>query len=315
MSYKEKYLEYKKKYIKIKKLQLIGGTSTIDSKSILNPNISIVESIFDLNNFIIVQVSNNIYHIFTKIDNKICLELKIEHNFIYITNLYKNNIISGTNRMKLVEQLALIIPEIKFIKLSDDSYLIYCGIKINLGLFRILSKYESWYNSLGYIYDTFSQDKEINTNILQMTLNDFLHLCKETINKNIIKENNINELTIKLDKFKKDKEKQIERKMQIMLETIENFENEIKSSKDTIQSQILQNEQNYSNLIADNLFLINKDTITHIFFSEIYDSMKTEKELNCSINILKYNWLQKILLFIDTSNLIKYNHNLYKQIK
>jgi hypothetical protein len=43
--------------------------------------------------------------------------------------------------------------------------------------------------------------------------------------------------------------------------------------------------------------------------------MKTEKELNCSINILKYNWLQKILLFIDRSNLIKYNHNLYKQIK
>ena len=66
---------------------------------------------------------------------------------------------SGTDSLDKVYKLAQMISTVKYIELEDVAELDECGYKINLAIIKILTKGESWYNSLGYVSDNYEMEK------------------------------------------------------------------------------------------------------------------------------------------------------------
>jgi hypothetical protein len=91
-----------------------------------------------------------------------CLMLKINirDKLIRIINLDRCDVGDegkGNAMMRKVNDLALSLPEYKYIKLTDVSYITLCDtISVKLAHLKILTKGMSWYNSHGY----FSENHE-----------------------------------------------------------------------------------------------------------------------------------------------------------
>jgi hypothetical protein len=132
---------------------------------------SIIEGIFRDYNIFVVEESRNKYNdVFIKNDQTKCLGLKFGENFIKIVTLArcKNNPGNGTELMQLVEEVAKLIPNVLYLKLEDAANITLSnGSKINLAFLKILTKGESWYNSLGYYSDTYEEEKRNNNNVIQ----------------------------------------------------------------------------------------------------------------------------------------------------
>jgi hypothetical protein len=131
------------------------------------------------------NVTSNGHHIFinSKDGDKNCLILKIIEDTIKIVELQKCNI-TGTLSLSLVEKLATIMPNIRYISLSDVSLITTnCGdrdghkIVIDLATLKILTKGMSWYNSLGYYSPDFREEQRRNSEILRMSFEDVIQLC------------------------------------------------------------------------------------------------------------------------------------------
>ena len=103
---------------------------------------------------------------------KICLTFTVEEDNIFISNLEKCGI-TGSQSLRKVEELATIIPNIKTISLTDASSIEKCGHNINLALLKILTKGESWYNSLGYKSSTYDIEVENNRKYMNMDCKTF----------------------------------------------------------------------------------------------------------------------------------------------
>ncbi len=80
--------------------------------------------------------------------DKICFSFYIRYTRLYLTNLYKCRY-SGTENLERLEIFARAI-NIETISLGDESEFNWGNIKISLFLMKILTKGQSWYNSLGY---------------------------------------------------------------------------------------------------------------------------------------------------------------------
>jgi hypothetical protein len=163
--YKQKYLKYKNKYSELKN-QIGSGTS-------ISPNAGVIlerllsEMGFD--NFRVVVEDNKIS---LNYDDE-CFVLLINSERIHIDNLSKCKF-KGSESLKIVENLAKKIPNINYISLADLSDISISSSEINIDLtvLKILTKGESWYNSLGYVSDD-KTEKEHNNLIINGKYKDF----------------------------------------------------------------------------------------------------------------------------------------------
>jgi hypothetical protein len=151
----------------------------------------LIESVFLPSDFIVEIEERKGEVVIKTIDGKECLFLNILPNLIYIDTVQKCGV-TGTEVLKKVEELTKLMPNINEIFLLDASKMSKCGIDIDLAKIKILTKGESWYNSLGYTSATGDTNKEksINEKIINMSYNDFMD--------NLVKDDSIKKRGIEL---------------------------------------------------------------------------------------------------------------------
>lgn len=91
---------------------------------------------------------------------------------IYIFNLNRC-VTSGTQNLERVEFFARYL-NIRQLGLEDQSSVNVLGIRINFAIINILSKGQSWYNSLGYYSDVYKEEIRYWHEIRSVTLDQVL---------------------------------------------------------------------------------------------------------------------------------------------
>ena len=248
-----------------------------------------------------------------------CVFVRFYDNYIFIETLEKCGI-RGSETLHKIEQIGLRLDNILFITLEDGSSVeIYpeteyeSGISIDLGVFKILTKGESWYNSLGYFSDNYAQELQINEDIIKMALPQFQEEVK----------------WLNIDELKKK-------------HTIEYYENEIRIYKANLSNEkspmlisIFQNNIRDAQYKIDNLdhyletqinkFLIAYETnlsnllplFPDIFLGESTDSMTIKRFYNKIMEIIirdepneeRCKWLSESLQFVRNSNILTYHRD------
>jgi hypothetical protein len=190
-------------YIKIEEMENID----------LNKRIS---EFFKSEHYVINQNHNipNIYDIFTK-KNEGCLSLRFENNNIYVYYLGKCGIYNGKYLLKKLEDLAMSMPNIQYIELKDESTIYINEYGINLAFLKILTKGQSWYNSLGYFSSNYENEKSYNQRLCNIPLIDILNLCKDKLIDNIAETYNNTTLKNYTDIISKEK-KNIEERIKTL---------------------------------------------------------------------------------------------------
>lgn len=92
---------------------------------------------------------------------------------LYVANLDKCGI-SGSETLKKIEEFAR-MSGFKKITLSDMSTIFVCKQLIDLAILKILTKGESWYNSLGYKSTNYDNEKKNNEALIKKTLNEIFN--------------------------------------------------------------------------------------------------------------------------------------------
>ena len=102
-----------------------------------------------------------------------CLICQFFKDYIKIDKIDKCGI-RGSETLHKIEQIGIRLDNIEYICLEDDSNVeILPDIEIDLGVFKILTKGESWYNSLGYFSKNYEEEVNDNKMIIEMTLSKF----------------------------------------------------------------------------------------------------------------------------------------------
>lgn len=118
------------------------------------------------------QYSNNLSFSIDDKDRHDCLRIDInssEPDIFHINKLDKCNNKSGNENLKNALDFALSLrPTIKKACLYDASSINFCDSKVSIPLkfLRILSKGESWYNSLGFRSKFYSEEIEHNKQLI-----------------------------------------------------------------------------------------------------------------------------------------------------
>ena len=107
--------------------------------------------------------------------NDDCAFIQLFDDHIYIELLERCGI-NGSQTIRKIEQLAVKLENISYISLEDDSTLkVYpeFDIWINLYIYKILTKGQSWYNSLDYYSDNYTEELDENAKFKTMTIKEF----------------------------------------------------------------------------------------------------------------------------------------------
>ena len=118
---------------------------------------------------------NNVPRYGISTGNEDCAFIQLFDDHIYIELLERCGI-NGSQTIRKIEQLAIKLENISYISLEDDSTLkVYpeFDIWINLYIYKILTKGQSWYNSLDYYSDNYAEEKEDNAKFEKMTIKEF----------------------------------------------------------------------------------------------------------------------------------------------
>ena len=94
---------------------------------------------------------------------------------IYIERLGRCEL-KGGETLDIIEKIAKQLGNISYISLEDDSTLkVYpeFDIWINLYIYKILTKGKSWYNSLEYYSNNYTEELEENAKFKTMTIKEF----------------------------------------------------------------------------------------------------------------------------------------------
>jgi hypothetical protein len=228
----------------------------------------------------------------TENTTKFCLKLTFKEDNISISLLEKCGI-TGSELLNKVEKLARIISKIEYIDLVDASHIEKCDYIINLALLKILTKGESWYNSLGYKSSTYDVEVANNRKFMNMDCKTFFDYV---FNKNFEKYMDIHSIEA----------------IKARIKRIEN-----KSSELRITEQKKLDNPNY---IADisREYKIKESRLIEAM--PPYDSGVKVKEYfenalsNLSCDNTNSFWLSEILDYISKSGIIIYDNNLSKLI-
>jgi len=139
--------------------------------------LEILESVFTPDKFSI-KYNPDLASYYISSNNPVieCLVLGVEDEKVFIHTLEKCGI-HGKESIQLVEKAISRMPNIKSISLIDGSTVYVCGINIKLAALKILSKGESWYNSLGYKSTYDNEEKEFNRKIIEKPFDALLDDC------------------------------------------------------------------------------------------------------------------------------------------
>ena len=150
--------------------------------------LDLIQTIFLPDKFIIEHNNNtNIFSIKTKDDDLDCFTIILHPDKIYIAVLEKCGI-KGGDSLKMIDKLSKIIPNIKYIELTDGSLLPLCDdIFVNLAILKILTNGISWYNSYGYVSEDYTNEIEYNKKIINMNYHEFINKVYE-INLDLFKQ-------------------------------------------------------------------------------------------------------------------------------
>jgi hypothetical protein len=80
--------------------------------------------------------------------------------------------IKGSETLKKIEEFAR-MSGFKKITLKDESFIYICTKLFGLAQLKILTKGESWYNSLGYKSTNYDNEKKNNESLIKKTLKEF----------------------------------------------------------------------------------------------------------------------------------------------
>ncbi len=276
-----------------------------------------------------LENSNNEYTIKTH-DEQQCLTLTFFTDHIYIDSLYKCGK-SGTDSLGKVYKLAQMIPNVKYIELEDDSGFDKCDYYINLAIIKILTKGESWYNSLGYVSDNYETEKTKNKEILEMKYEDFVDFVDkvyefdlEKIKKENTREryrvkianlNNLNEInkneikvTNKEEKHYKDLELWISKRQETIDEYTQFLENYEEHIKEIIAKFILERETHKRR--GFELFPYTRDETVKAVFTRILKYIQSQE---CDRD--KLDWLHSFLKTIHNMGILQYDRILKKTVR
>lgn len=257
----------------------------------------IIENIkifFSESEFNIIFLGNAV-NIKTKDDVK-CLSLYFHEDYISITSLDKCGI-PGSDSLKKVEEVAKLLPNIKSINLMDASSINKCGVDLDLAIIKILTKGQSWYNSLGYYSDNYKDEIDHNKNILDLSCKDFFESVFEKCFEKFLVSNSKEIINNKLKMY--GNRKSLIKLIETEQKKLDDYDNFI---RDETEKYILRRDaiiQKGVDLYPyPNTGMNVKDYFTHIWS----DRCTTEKS----------QWLSDIMDYINESKVLKYDNQLKK---
>ena len=238
-------------------------------------------------------------------ETKFCLSLTFEEDDIFISMLEKCGI-TGSQSLKKVEELATIMPNIKTISLTDASSIEKCNYIIDLALLKILTKGESWYNSLGYTinknvserYETERYESEVKNNkkIINMDCKTFFDKVFRESFKKYMDKNSIKAIKARIQRYRR-------------------------YPQSSFYAQLRLTEQNKldnPNYIADitREYKLKESRLIEAMPSDDSDITVKEYFENVLSNLSCDNsfWLSEILYYISKSGIIQYDNSLSKKI-
>jgi hypothetical protein len=259
-----------------------------------------VEDIFPKDMFSMQIMNSNKFSIKTGKDN--CLEIIIKESLLYINFLSKCGI-NGTESLRRIEEAVKNIPYITDIGLQDGSEIYFCDYRFNLAFLKILTKGQSWYNSLGYISKDYEMEKSHNKQIIELSCVDFI---EELFKKKV---------EIFMEKNSKEK----------MSEIIEKLKNDTLPTYVKIRNKYISDLENYEAFVEKKIAKIN-ESINYYrdkihYFEDPHNSIKTEfnklwKKISennkCDDPIVE--WINNFLEFIIGCKIFKYNVHLSKHM-
>jgi len=275
---------------------------------------TLLKEVFDDKSYIIVKKTSddnpddNIFEIKTnetmdKIEE--CLLLEFFQDHILIDSLHKCGTHSGTSLLKKIDDLVMKMPQIEYIELKDGAE-IYDD-KIRLAFLKILSKGQSWYNSLGYFSSNYENEKNHNDLLRNMPLQELLDSCKQKLQESFEKYNT--------KKALEDRRDIITRKDILRYPDIESLykelKNNIKNYEEFFSTEINKIDKRIESL-KENIKIefpgIDNESKTKDFFKKI-DSFNKKNPLNNE----QIEILEELLKVIG--NLILYDFKLKKDFK
>jgi hypothetical protein len=290
-----------------------------------------ITSVFPNNNFTITYSKK--FCIISTNDGK-CLAISFYNDHLHINTLHKCEN-TGSKSLEMVEQLAKLIPNIHYISLDDGSSIKICGYKILLFILKILTKGQSWYNSLGYVSEYYADELEDNSNIINMEYNAFIdrvyennlntfmrinsierlqflidnskyHISKIEIKYNIMDTNDTNNIDLITDEDDKVDYLDFKQRIEDDLNKINHYATFI----DEYKLNELDNIRNGPQIFPD----IDINTTVQDYFNKIWNDI-TNKSCDDEVIKKKCKWLSFLLNIIDDSKTLNYNQSLKKMIK
>ena len=286
----------------------------------LQSEIDIINIIFPESDFK-KEYENGDFSIST-LDNNYCIGFSISRPheiYIYTLNKCGRNI-TGTI---LLEKINILAQElnIESISVLDTSNILECSREISLSTIKILTKGESWYNSLGYKSTHYEDEVKHNEKIIDMLYSDFKEkllklYIEELKNKNSPKILRIKQSYIKqnIDKLKK-KLGQDNRLLKIKEAEYETYQKQIDDYSTFISKFISEKEKEYNELFYTKIFSdidVKSNVKVKDYFTSIWSQIKRN---DCNEIIIKQlDWLSNIISIIDTSKILQYDKVLIKKV-
>ena len=103
-------------------------------------------------------------------ENEFCAIINIDGKNLEVDVLHKCGI-AGGEILKKIEVFAR-RQGCKTISLEDKSKITICDTEFDLAILKILTKGESWYNSLGYVSEDYNNEIKQNKKLINTTLDD-----------------------------------------------------------------------------------------------------------------------------------------------
>jgi len=139
-----------------------------------------------------IKYKNDDYYVTEKENNDFCFSITINENHIYISSISKCGKNTGSSLLSKIDELANSIENINYITLVDSSDIKIYDSDIDLAILKILTKGESWYNSLGFFSSNYKNEKLYNEKYRNTPLNELLDLCKNISIKEFSEKNKNN---------------------------------------------------------------------------------------------------------------------------
>jgi len=242
-----------------------------------------------------------------------CLIFQFFDDYIKIDKIDKCGI-RGSETLDKIEQIGIQMDNIEYICLEDDSNIeILPDIEIDLGVFKILTKGESWYNSLGYVSDNYTNETQHNETIIEMTLSEFQEKIEQLNIDELQKKHTIEYYENQIKEYKSQLPNQINEYMKGTIQKkisdtesiIDNIDDYLKGQIDNFLKSYETNLSNLLPLFPDIFSDESIDTITvKQFYNKIMEIFKRDES-----DEEKGEWLSKSLEFVRKSNILTYNRD------